>query len=106
MIRRAPRSTRTDTLFPYTTLFRSPQFRGLLLDRPDQMRVAMAERGHRDAGAEVEITSTVGGVEVRTLAPLEREVHPRVSRHQCFAHDTAPSVPRSGPSGEIGRAHV
>src|SRR3546814_20186842 len=27
MIRRPPRSTRTDTLFPYTTLFRSPQSR-------------------------------------------------------------------------------
>src|SRR3546814_18829058 len=26
MIRRPPRSTRTDTLFPYTTLFRSPRF--------------------------------------------------------------------------------
>src|SRR3546814_19136815 len=26
MIRRPPRSTRTDTLFPYTTLFRSPLF--------------------------------------------------------------------------------
>src|SRR3546814_13740600 len=26
MIRRPPRSTRTDTLFPYTTLFRSEQF--------------------------------------------------------------------------------
>src|SRR3546814_10571362 len=26
MIRRPPRSTRTDTLFPYTTLFRSPSF--------------------------------------------------------------------------------
>src|SRR3546814_10823418 len=33
MIRRPPRSTRTDTLFPYTTLFRSEQyrFRGALL---------------------------------------------------------------------------
>src|SRR3546814_7660789 len=29
MIRRPPRSTRTDTLFPYTTLFRSREF-GLL----------------------------------------------------------------------------
>src|SRR3546814_13048352 len=29
MIRRPPRSTRTDTLFPYTTLFRSQRF-----DRP------------------------------------------------------------------------
>src|SRR3546814_5270667 len=27
MIRRPPRSTRTDTLFPYTTLFRSTQYR-------------------------------------------------------------------------------
>src|SRR3546814_13366898 len=27
MIRRPPRSTRTDTLFPYTTLFRSPAHR-------------------------------------------------------------------------------
>src|SRR3546814_16709328 len=31
MIRRPPRSTRTDTLFPYTTLFRSPPARR---DRP------------------------------------------------------------------------
>src|SRR3546814_17201006 len=29
MIRRPPRSTRTDTLFPYTTLFRSPATNGL-----------------------------------------------------------------------------
>src|SRR3546814_3031268 len=28
MILRPPRSTRTDTLFPYTTLFRSPDVRG------------------------------------------------------------------------------
>src|SRR3546814_9416844 len=31
MIRRPPRSTRTDTLFPYTTLFRSPGIVGLLI---------------------------------------------------------------------------
>src|SRR3546814_8782746 len=29
MVRRPPRSTRTDTLFPYTTLFRSAQEKGL-----------------------------------------------------------------------------
>src|SRR3546814_3422637 len=34
MIRRPPRSTRTDTLFPYTTLFRS-----LLLRQPHQERM-------------------------------------------------------------------
>src|SRR3546814_3877624 len=33
MIRRPPRSTRTDTLFPYTTLFRSAGRRGLFLRR-------------------------------------------------------------------------
>src|SRR3546814_10182923 len=32
MIRRPPRSTRTDTLFPYTTLFRSA-YRARLIDR-------------------------------------------------------------------------
>src|SRR3546814_15113448 len=31
MIRRPPRSTRTDTLFPYTTLFRSPLSRDAVL---------------------------------------------------------------------------
>src|SRR3546814_17376329 len=33
MIRRPPRSTRTDTLFPYTTLFRSPALRQAAVDR-------------------------------------------------------------------------
>src|SRR3546814_2926083 len=42
MIRRPPRSTRTDTLFPYTTLFRSGtasdrlRGRGHLPDRPEE----------------------------------------------------------------------
>src|SRR3546814_2455837 len=37
MIRRPPRSTRTDTLFPYPTLFRSHRNRDLRLDpRPEQ----------------------------------------------------------------------
>src|SRR3546814_16224037 len=36
MIRRPPRSTRTDTLFPYTTLFRSPRgaFDGFAREHP------------------------------------------------------------------------
>src|SRR3546814_3584938 len=34
MIRRPPRSTRTDTLFPYTTLFRSPA--GPAITGPEQ----------------------------------------------------------------------
>src|SRR3546814_6587236 len=42
MIRRPPRSTRTDTLFPYTTLFRSPV--SLNFDN-----VAQQRGGRRDA---------------------------------------------------------
>src|SRR3546814_11441679 len=39
MIRRPPRSTRTDTLFPYTTLFRS-ELVDVLEDRPELDAVA------------------------------------------------------------------
>src|SRR3546814_4316573 len=38
MIRRPPRSTRTDTLFPYTTLFRTPSNGRLIGPRPDPER--------------------------------------------------------------------
>src|SRR3546814_11523575 len=53
MIRRPPRSTRTDTLFPYTTLFRSaaiPLLHLALLDRrvPVGQRVEVAD--HRPDG--------------------------------------------------------
>src|SRR3546814_16340183 len=41
MIRRPPRSTRTDTLFPYTTLFRSPVQPGVSFAVPRGL--------HRDA---------------------------------------------------------
>src|SRR3546814_11240663 len=48
-IRRPPRSTRTDTLFPYTTLFRSHAHRVILGDRDHEdaalIRVALLVRG-------------------------------------------------------------
>src|SRR3546814_12077806 len=40
MIRRPPRSTRTDTLFPYTTLFRSDKDRVLLARRHATLHVS------------------------------------------------------------------
>src|SRR3546814_12730483 len=48
MIRRPPRSTRTDTLFPYTTLFRSRALRpGMLLqielERPERQALVVPE---------------------------------------------------------------
>src|SRR3546814_2806113 len=42
MIRRPPRSTRTDTLFPYTTLFRSPDRRR---GRPENPHPGAPRRG-------------------------------------------------------------
>src|SRR3546814_11754381 len=55
MIRRPPRSTRTDTLFPYTTLFRS----GLsAVDAPDRRRTAGKRRDRRSA----EATGEIGGL--------------------------------------------
>src|SRR3546814_6016859 len=50
MIRRPPRSTRTDTLFPYTTLFRSRrQAAGAGPDRPGAAR-ATADHGRGVGG--------------------------------------------------------
>src|SRR3546814_203789 len=55
MIRRPPRSTRPDTLFPYTTLFRSPLFLilglytrmgGLLIVANMLVAIALAHMGH------------------------------------------------------------
>src|SRR3546814_5226261 len=40
MIRRPPRSTRTDTLFPYTTLFRSAQPDALVKDAGGDWKLA------------------------------------------------------------------
>src|SRR3546814_10718034 len=51
MIRRPPRSTRTDTPFPYTTLFRSH----IRPDQPPRVVVAADERNlrHRAANATI-----------------------------------------------------
>src|SRR3546814_1124066 len=48
MIRRPPRSTRTDTLFPYTTLFRSTKCPARTFSRPAiSLIVAKAEPHNR-----------------------------------------------------------
>src|SRR3546814_16723591 len=47
MIRRPPRATRTDTLFPYTTLFRSrgKEVRNFVHNREDWVIAALGELG-------------------------------------------------------------
>src|SRR3546814_1099081 len=64
MIRRPPRSTRTDTLFPYTTLFRSVTLRidarQTLARRADQPLVLIeAQRARGDAELGRQIGNTI-----------------------------------------------
>src|SRR3546814_9971215 len=74
MIRRPPRSTRTDTLFPYTTLFRS--------FRPDDEQI-------------------VGGQRIAQRAQRVA-VHPR-DRPAAIGHrERGGAVPRLHDAGEIG----
>src|SRR3546814_11858732 len=49
MQRRPPRSTRTDTLFPYTTLFRSPEQKNSIDARKISARRAVIGHEHRVA---------------------------------------------------------
>src|SRR3546814_12744458 len=49
MIRRPPRSTRTDTLVPYTTLFRSLQHRPGRRAGPRDVKVGKAHPGMRES---------------------------------------------------------
>src|SRR3546814_14581888 len=54
MIRRPPRSTRTDTLFPYTTLFRSqggPTGRAATMDHPMPGQPMFGVSSESDSGA-------------------------------------------------------
>src|SRR3546814_17585725 len=56
MIRRPPRSTRTDTLFPYTTLFRSLESRGddiAIIWEPDDPQAEPRRISYRELHAEV-----------------------------------------------------
>src|SRR3546814_12171793 len=55
MIRRPPRSTRTDTLFPYTTLFRSGA--GYAANPPHKESTSV----HTASGASVSVGAPVSG---------------------------------------------
>src|SRR3546814_2077727 len=101
MIRRPPRSTRTDTLFPYTTLFRSVRFRDPRLRHPPSQQssanVALARR--RCSALRTEPT------EARSCPPippayrrafLEPPKRPAFSAYPAARlRSTAPTEPRS-----------
>src|SRR3546814_2053101 len=62
MLRRPPRSTRTDTLFPYTTLFRSPG------DRPGE-----ATFDRRGRGVDIVTVEAEPGFEAQGVAGAEAD---------------------------------
>src|SRR3546814_811111 len=94
MIRRPPRSTRTDTLFPYTTLFRSPRYAAAdrAARRPEQCadrsRRRRRDRHLRPAAARRHRGQrTQAAVQRRTVHPrrllLRPETRRQAARHPC-----------------------
>src|SRR3546814_20078532 len=97
MIRRPPRSTRTDTLFPYTTLFRSTEIREAAErkggDRDRRQRHVALYLPQIDEGDEL--------VEHDLAAEQAADGRAFVPRHAHQPHDGA-----KDRADQIGRAHV
>src|SRR3546814_706093 len=95
MIRRPPRSTRTDTLFPYTTLFRSPGRRPRAAGRRLSARTATRDAGRRCRAAERGMTR----------APVD---HPAKADFTALRHPVlvvvGPPV-RPAPAAVVGGHH-
>src|SRR3546814_8465382 len=107
MIRRPPRSTRTDTLFPYTTLFRSrPVGLQALRGRTFADEARRIEAGTEVIGIIVDIrierlqVAARATVEVEQLVRPEIEVRRRTLRHEIHLHVVSRQI------AQIGRAHV
>src|SRR3546814_8529374 len=90
MIPRPPRSTRTDTLFPYTTLFRSVKAVKLLF-RPDEVDQAHAQ------GLAVDIVGEVEEVD------LQAQI---LAGHRRAAAEVGDARQPAGLAARTGRAHV
>src|SRR3546814_6785295 len=74
MIRRPPRSTRTDTLFPYTTLFRSQSLIGLtgfgrLLGPRERLDEALVGADAIDMGIDAQLVDQPLVIKPRSAAP-------------------------------------
>src|SRR3546814_4283640 len=74
MIRRPPRSTRTDTLFPYTTLFRSWVGRGLGEELGEEWGQGLGAGGVEGVGAD----AVEAGGEVAFVFAVAAEVEEAV----------------------------
>src|SRR3546814_8040297 len=79
MIRRPPRSTRTDTLLPYTTLFRSYFHIGFAVDTPDGLVVpVIRDVNHKDV---LDIARELGELSARAR---ERKLKIEEMQGGCF----------------------
>src|SRR3546814_20029411 len=103
IMRRPPRSTRTDTLFPYTTLFRSLALPGHAAERVPQPGLAVLELpfgfdpGRDRAGRDLAVAAVGGDETPEPVAQTRRVVH---SQHvQRFDH-----APHRCRVDQIGRA--
>src|SRR3546814_19656280 len=96
MIRRPPRSTRTDTLFPYTTLFRSTEIIESALAIIED--AAFAPLFAPDVLAEAPIAAIVGeeviAGTVDRLRVTETQAHVVDFKTGRFVPDKAAAVPR------------
>src|SRR3546814_17124475 len=115
MIRRPPRSTRTDTLFPYTTLFRSCRIRGHRSTTGDLQLAAIrsvpAPRSRRLLAAAPTRAEPASAGRVLPLLQLLGLALPRSASavHERRLRDRPPAGPqrrpRPPPSG-AGRYHL
>src|SRR3546814_12341118 len=82
MIRRPPRSTRTDTLFPYTTLFRSDE---VLHERPVPPRKAVRIDEASEADIIEELARAIS-LSAKAAAAATKEMRDRISARPSIHH--------------------
>src|SRR3546814_16907493 len=99
MIRRPPRSTRTDTLFPYTTLFRST--RGRSDDEPGRPIVAAAVITAVVAAPDAIVARQAPRLIIASIAVIERAILGALAVRRSPGRRVGPG--RSGRHGDGGK---